>query len=288
MNLFDQRTACSLHSIIIIFNPLFNSKSVTMKCPKKIHFYSTVYFAFLIILFSSCSQKDKELKDATPADNTEEMTNYLVSQGFDKQKIVYEKDRVVVESDIIMTIPDLKQRVADWKKEQSTVPQTEQRRNTYIVSNTYNTNVRIYIEPSVPTAWRTAIQGAVNNWNAVNGTRLGMSIITSASGVYTRVFMGFESAGWIARAYLPNSSGRPGVSVEINSNYNSLPASQKLFAITHEFGHTIGFHHTNQTSGTHIPGTPTTDANSVMNSFVLNWNGFTNGDVLATQILYPQ
>jgi hypothetical protein len=258
-----------------------------MMHPKKTHLYSTV-LALFVILFSACSQKDKELKDAAPADNTAEMTSYLVSQGFDAQKIVYEKDRVVVESDIIMTIPELKARVDQWKKDGATGPQTEQRRNTYIVSNTYNTNVRIYIESSVPSAWRTAIQGAVNNWNAVNGTRLGMSIITSPSGVYTRVFMGFESASWIARAYLPTSSGRPGVSVEINSNYNSLPASQKLFAITHEFGHTIGFHHTNQTSGTHIPGTPTVDANSVMNSFVLNWAGFTAGDVLATQILYPQ
>jgi len=255
--------------------------------PKKTHIYSTV-LALLVIFFSACSQKDKELKDTTPADNTAEMTSYLVSQGFDAQKIVYEKDRVVVESDIIMTIPELKARVEQWKKDGATGPQTEQRRNTYIVSNTYNTNVRFYIESSVPTAWRTAIQGAVNNWNAVNGTRLGMSIITSPSGVYTRIFMGFESANWIARAYLPTSNGRPGVSVEINSNFNSLPASQKLFAITHEFGHTIGFHHTNQTSGTHIPGTPTVDANSVMNSFVLNWAGFTAGDVLATQILYPQ
>jgi len=255
--------------------------------PKKTHIYSTV-LALLVIFFSACSQKDKELKDTTPADNTAEMTSYLVSLGFDAQKIVYEKDRVVVESDIIMTIPELKARVEQWKKDGATGPQTEQRRNTYIVSNTYNTNVRFYIESSVPTAWRTAIQGAVNNWNAVNGTRLGMSIITSPSGVYTRIFMGFESANWIARAYLPTSNGRPGVSVEINSNFNSLPASQKLFAITHEFGHTIGFHHTNQTSGTHIAGTPTVDANSVMNSFVLNWAGFTAGDVLATQILYPQ
>ncbi len=259
-----------------------------MKHPFKLHLYSIICFALLLTVFTSCSQKDKELQDSAPVPDTEEMTNYLVSQGFDKDQIVFGPERVVIESDIILTIPELKQRVADWKKDQSGDPQTEQRRHTYIVSNTYNNNVRIYIEPSVPTAWRTAIQGAVNNWNAVNGTRLGMSVISSPSGVYTRVFMGFESANWIARAYLPASNGRPGVSVEINSNYNSLPASQKLFAITHEFGHTIGFHHTNQTSGIHISGTPTSDPNSVMNSFVLNWAGFTAGDVTATQILYPQ
>jgi predicted Zn-dependent protease len=100
--------------------------------------------------------------------------------------------------------------------------------------------------------------------------------------------MGNQAASWIARAYLPTSNGRPGVSVEINAYYNTLAANQKLFAITHELGHTIGFHHTNQTSGIYISGTPQTDANSVMNSFVLPWNGFTAGDVRATQILYPQ
>lgn len=259
-----------------------------MICPKRAHIISALCLSLLIILFSACSQKDKELQEAAPAPNVEEMTNYLVAQGFDQQKIVFDEEKVIIESDIIMTIPELEKRVAAWKQDQSGNPQTEQRRHTYIVSNTYNTNVRIYIEPSVPTAWRTAIQGAVNNWNAVSGTRLGMSIISSPSGVYTRIFMGYQASSWIARAYLPASNGRPGVSVEINSYFNSLAASEKLFAITHEFGHTIGFHHTNQTSGTHIPGTPTVDANSVMNSFVLPWNGFTTGDVTATRILYPQ
>ncbi|KAA2243808.1 hypothetical protein F0L74_15140 [Chitinophaga agrisoli] len=257
--------------------------------PKKIQLKYAICLALLVALFSSCAQKDKSTNEAAPEASIQEMTNYLTSLGFDKQKIVFEADRVIVESDIIMTLPELQQRTITWNKEKAGGPQTEQRRNTYIISNTYNNNVRIFIESSVPTAWRTAIQGAVNNWNAVNGTRLGMSIITSASGVYTRVFMGnAPGQSWIARAYLPTSNGRPGVSVEINAYFNTLSASQKLFAITHEFGHTIGFHHTNQTSGTHIPGTPTVDANSVMNSFVLNWAGFTSGDVLATQILYPQ
>lgn len=260
-----------------------------MKHPNGFYISAVLCIASLMI-FSSCSKNDKDLKNPSPAPNAvEDMTNYLVNQGFDRQHIVFDKDRVVIESDIIITIPELKQRVAGWKKEQqSGVPQTEQRRGTYIVSNAYNTNIKFYIDPAVPANWQTAIQGAVNNWNAVNGTRLGMSIVANQANANTRIFMGFESANWIARAYLPGSNSAPGVSVEINSNFNSLAASQKLFAITHEFGHTIGFHHTNQTSGTLIPGTPTSDPNSVMNSTVLPWNGFTSGDVLATQILYPQ
>jgi hypothetical protein len=244
---------------------------------------SMLFLAAVLLLIASCSKKSAGSEEPANHENTEEIISYLASQGFDQQQIVFDNDRVIVEKDIILSFPELQQRIADWKS-----AQTEQRRHNYIVSNSYNSNITIYIDPAVPSNWRTAIQGAVNNWNAVPSSRLGMSIVSSQSGAHCRVFMGFQAANWIARAYLPASNGRPGVSVEINSNYNSLAASQKLFAITHEFGHTIGFHHTNQTSGIHISGTPTSDPNSVMNSFVLPWNGFTSADRLATQILYPQ
>ncbi len=249
---------------------------------RKIYF---LLFALPVFLFA-CS-KDNAKPDVKAEDNTEKLVSYLETQGFKKDKIVLKGDQFILDGDVLISKEEVEKRVAN-DANPNRIPSGEHWRGLYLISNTYNTNVRLYIDPAVPAAWRTAIQGAVNNWNAVNGTRLGMSIITSASGVYTRVFMGFESANWIARAYLPTSNGRPGVSVEINSNYNSLPASQKLFAITHELGHTIGFYHTNQTQGVFISGTPSVDANSVMNSFVLNWAGFTSGDVRATQIIYPQ
>lgn len=255
-----------------------------MKHSNGFYISAIVCIASLTLLFSSCSKKDQTLKDPSPAPTIEEMTNYLANQGFDREHIVFEKDRVIIEDDIIITIADLQQRVAESKAG----PNTEQRRGPYIVSNAYNSNIKFYLDPGIPTVWRTAIQGAVNNWNSVNGTRLGMSIVSSAADANTRVFMGYENANWIARAYLPASDSKPGVTVEINSKYNTMSATQQLFAITHEFGHTIGFHHTNQTNGTLIPGTPTSDPNSVMNSTVLPWNGFTSWDIRATQILYPQ
>jgi predicted Zn-dependent protease len=169
----------------------------------------------------------------------------------------------------------------------SDVPQTEQWRSPYRVKAEYNNNVKIYIEPSVPAAWQTAVKGAVANWNAVGNTRLKMSIVTTKSSAHTRVFMGSADANWVARAVLPTSDYKPGTSVEINAKFNSMAANQKLFAITHEFGHTVGFLHTDQTSGIFIPGTPSVDAKSVMNSFVLPWAGFTAGDKLAIRLIYP-
>lgn len=244
-------------------------------------------FALLLsvtVFASSCSNKE-EAAAKPQNDEIATLTDYLASRGIKHEDIVYKDGVFTVEKDILITKEDLAARMKE--ESASGTPQTEHRRGTYLISSAYSTNVKLYIDPAVPAAWVTAIQGAVANWNAVNGTSLGMSIVSTQSASNTRVFMGFENANWIARAYLPGSDRRPGVSVEINSNYNSLAANQKLFAITHELGHTIGFYHTNQTTGIFITGTPSVDANSVMNSFVLPWAGFTAGDVLATQILYP-
>jgi hypothetical protein len=252
----------------------------------KTRFYASVMplLALLVSMFLfSCSKQNDAPAPNKADEQLESLIAYLEGQGFDREKIVQKGDLFIIDSDIVISKADLESRVADASK-----PETEHRRGPYLVSNTYNSNIRVYIDPAVPAAWVTATTGALANWNNITSTRLGFTRVTSASQADIRVFMGFENASWIARAYLPASNGRPGVSVEINSNYNSLPATQKLFAITHELGHNIGFYHTNQTTGTLIPGTPTTDANSVMNSFVLNWNGFTSADVNATRILYPQ
>jgi hypothetical protein len=275
------------HSIFIVNSTILSAlflpskKTACMKM-KTQSIYLRQLFIFTLSLFMFACSKDKVATEAQPQDN-DKFVSYFERLGFEKEKIVLKGDNFILDGDIIISKADAEKRLADEAN-----PSGEHYRGTYIISNTYNSNVRLYIDPAVPTAWRTAIQGAVNNWNAVNGTRLGMSIVTSQANSDTRIFMGNENANWIARAYLPGSNRRPGVSVEINAYYNSLAASQKLFAITHELGHTIGFYHTNQNQGIFITGTPQVDANSVMNSFVLPWNGFTSGDVLATQILYPQ
>jgi hypothetical protein len=263
-----------------IKTPIMRTKPLHLSCTTPV----LAIVLFVSTLLFSCKKEDAAKQ---PAAETEiaTLTAYLTGKGIKAEDIVFKDGTFTVEKDILITAEEVKARM----KNEATngTPETEHRRGTYLISSAYSSNVKLYIDPAVPAAWVTAVQGAVANWNAVNGTGIGMSIVSTQSASNTRIFMGFESSNWIARAYLPASNGRPGVSVEINSNYNSLPASQKLFAITHELGHTIGFYHTNQTTGIFIPGTPSVDANSVMNSFVLNWAGFTAGDILATQILYP-
>ncbi len=150
------------------------------------------------------------------------------------------------------------------------------------------TNIKYYLDSTVPNDWRTAIGQAITEWNNVNGTALFITQVSSSTGADVRVNAILESgASWIARATLPGSNGAPGSIMTINTYYNTLDAGRKLFAMAHEMGHNFGLLHTNQTDGTIIPGTPATDANSVMNSFVLAWAGFTNYDQVAVQVLYP-
>jgi predicted Zn-dependent protease len=256
-------------------------KTMHLSCAKPV---LAIVLSVSTLLFS-CKKEETITKPQAAEGEIASLTSYLTDQGFKAEDILFKDGNFIIHDDILISREDLTARVKD--KSNSDVPQTEQWRSPYRVNVNYNNNIKIYIEPSVPAAWKTAVKGAVANWNAVTSTRLAMSIVTTKSEAHTRIFMGSEDANWVARAVLPTSSGKPGTTVEINSHFNSMAASQKLFAITHEFGHTVGYLHTDQTNGIFISGTPAVDAKSVMNSYVLAWAGFTAGDIKAIRLIYP-
>jgi hypothetical protein len=246
---------------------------------------STVLLCLIIgVLFFSCSSEDES--SITPKEEiADELVQFLENSGFDKKNIVLKDGIFTIEEDILIS----KQEVEAYIALNRTHPNGREQhyRGTYLVSDTYVTNIKFYISPSVSSSWATAIRGAVSQWNAVNGTKLFMSEVTTSGAANTIINTGYSTENWVARAYLPSSSRRPGHTMTINTRYNSLSSAYKLFTIVHEMGHIFGLYHTNQTQGIFINGTPATDPNSVMNSFILPWNGFTDGDVTAVQIIYP-
>lgn len=238
-------------------------------------------FAICFILLS-CTPDEENV---APKDVAGDLIQFLENSGFDKKDIVLKDGIFIIENDILISKEEVEAYVA---LERSTPDGRDQHyRGTYLVSDTYVTNIKFYIDPSVPSSWATAVRGAIGQWNSVNGTKLFMSEVSSSSSANTVINTSYSSQNWVARAYLPSSGRRPGHMMTINTKYNSLSSAYKLFTIVHEMGHIFGLYHTNQTQGIFINGTPTTDANSVMNSFVLPWNGFTAGDVRAVQIIYP-
>jgi hypothetical protein len=245
-----------------------------------------IVMAFLVLLiFSSCNKEEDKVSPTTTSADLDPLISYLESTGFDRKNIVYKDGNFIIEGDIVIS----KEEVENYVNGQSSKPnQRTDHYRGYLVSNTYVTNIKYYINSTVPADWKTAIRGAISQWNAINGTKLYLTEVTSSSSANTTITTGYEDTNWVARAYLPSYYGKPGYLMTINTKYNYLSSGYKLFTIVHEMGHTFGLYHTDQTQGTFITGTPTSDPNSVMNSYILPWNGFTAGDQKAIQIMYPQ
>lgn len=239
----------------------------------------------VVFLFSSC-QQDEEVAPVREETPTDEQINFLVNSGFERDEIRLENGIFIIDEDILISQEDVDGYIARDKSPSQ--GRSEHYRGSYLVSDAYVTNIKFYISSSVPSSWVTAIRGAINQWNAVNGTKLYMSEVSSSSAANTVINTSYSSQNWVARAYLPSYTRRPGHTMTINTRYNYLNSGYKLFTIVHEMGHIFGLYHTDQTQGIFIQGTPSTDANSVMNSYILPWNGFTSGDVRAVQIIYPQ
>jgi hypothetical protein len=247
--------------------------------------------ALSIGFVAACGSKTKE--EVAPTSTAQvpvsELTTYLAtSTGIKAGDIVYDEatKNFVLDGDVVITAADAQERMA---ASAARTAKGEQWRWNYLVANTYVTNIDYFFESDVPADWKTATRAGINNWNAVNGTKLFLREVTSRTAADVIVNLGYAAnENWIARAYLPYSNGRPGNTVTINTKYNYLSSNLKEFTMTHEMGHIHGLTHTNQTQGVFINGTPTTDSKSVMNATVLPWEGFTAGDILAVQTIYPQ
>ena len=144
----------------------------------------------------------------------------------------------------------------------------------------------------VPSEWITALNQAVNEWNALK-YNVKFNVITAANNTepsgYVHVYR--EALHGIllepARAEFPLSSGTHGKYIWVNSVYlgTSLTSSAKKFAMAHELGHIVGLRHTDTSDGTAVYNTIScygstnyTDPNSVFKSTIpynQAWNGFT-------------
>jgi predicted Zn-dependent protease len=265
----------------------------------------------VIMLAQSCKKADLKQEEALTPEQIEQLKSFVASStGFPLTSIDYNstKKYFVAGKDILISLKDAQTRLKNTEISASSTEGRDQRVYVYTVTPSNAANIAIYADNTVPTDWLAALDAAIANWNSTNShvfmKRVTATTTTTTSGrgkkktttttstppAYNIIVKTLynDSTSMVAQAYMPYSDGTVGNEVDINTYYSTLSSSYKTFALTHELGHTIGFTHTDGTYGNLIPGTPDTDPNSVMNSFVLPWNGFTTYDVIAVNTLYPK
>ena len=246
-----------------------------------------------LALFTACEKEMPVGAEATgqqhPAQRIETLKGFLAEvAGVEVSKVRYEVEgeRFFVDGDQVMRLEDAEGHYANAQKQLVTGHgKTTQRSYTYLVNAGSAPYITLYVNPAVPVDWSTAINQAIFNWNVTDCRIKVTRVYSPGASIYVGSY--YEVSNTIAYAYLPSWNGNVGHEIQINTYHNGLSASQKQFAITHEMGHNFGFTHTNEGSYNLIPGTPVSDPNSVMNSTVLNWNGFTPYDVIAWGVVYP-
>jgi Dual-action HEIGH metallo-peptidase/Repeat of unknown function (DUF5648) len=207
--------------------------------------------------------------------------------GVELEKIIYNEStkQFFLDGDMMMPLNFARGHYEKFKAQPGGRP--VQRRFNFVMNNTAASSVAIFVRADMPAAWVTAIDQAIGNWNS-NDCLIRVSRTANPAGATITMVPYFDNTvSTIAFASFPDAVGNAGPTIDVNTFYNTLSASQKQFAMTHEMGHCFGFTHTNQSFGSIIDGTPVTDPNSVMNATVLNWNGFTPYDYIAYGVVYP-
>ncbi|MBC6995336.1 M57 family metalloprotease [Neolewinella lacunae] len=206
--------------------------------------------------------------------------------------------RYVVDGDIELTKDDLRmfQGMSPAQEKQYRTNNLVSRSTIRVIGYTGGSN-------ALTTKMRTALQWAVDNYNALNTNKTFTLTFSSSTNADIVVYRDPNNQGAGGVAGFP-SGGNPYKWVTIYSGMEAYNTNVNEHVMTHEIGHCMGLRHTDwfsrqscgqsgESAGSagavHIPGTPTGyDANSIMLAcFGSNEDGeFGNFDRIALETIY--
>ncbi|MCG7856569.1 zinc-dependent metalloprotease [Flavihumibacter sediminis] len=265
------------------------------------HFRTMSSVALLMMVFVSC--KKEAVNETQQLEVTDEVVASISKLGFSTHNIMAAEGGYVVEGDIFIPSNELNRSLSGAIVR---VGESEQYRTTNLVTGLPRV-ITVSVDSKLSSKYVTATDAALARYNAQNLT---ITFQRVASGGNIVLKSSPRNAQYLASAGFPTAQGNPHNSVLINNWYmdrNGWDGGTLVSVIAHEFGHCIGFRHTdymdrsyscgggtaNEGASTvgavHIPGTPTTaDPNSWMLACIGNGvdRPFNANDRTALSYLY--
>ena len=244
------------------------------------------------LLAGACGENPAEQRMGTP----DEMVEAVRALGFRTDMIEDHGSFLLVEGDIYLSKAQIR------ASQPGRSPAPGEPRYQYTTTNMVSQNEinQITVDLSglnSQPGWQSAARDAMSYWSGITDANVTM---TEGSPADITVSTTCTSSNVAAYASFP-AGGNAGGTVYVNTCFGySTTDAQKVHNMVHEFGHTIGFRHSNyvhmgESAGTvganHVFGTPTSGnaTGSVMNggTALNSWAGFAASDLTAVRARYP-
>ncbi len=261
--------------------------------------------SLLCTLLISCQKEDLNQDDINHGEETlskdaKATLDYLVEKGYSREDLKADfKDEAFVHGDYVIPF-SLKSNMDKNPPEKGSIQEKNQW--YYIGNGVYYSNsrdIKYYIESSVPSNLINPIIWAAYHWYwSSSNISIGRTFNRYEADIIIGTWYNPNEVAW-ARAALPDGRGNVGSWMRINTAKNHGNNASTMALYIHEFGHNLGFLHSDQYDGGQIPGTngvsyhQRNNCGSVMKSsvYTCNWRmsttpGWTYDDRTAIRWAY--